>query len=190
MKLKIWIDGASRGNPGPSSFGVYIKNARGSVVARISRAIGVQTNNHAEYTGLYEALKAAAKLNGSELEIYSDSLLLVQQFAGAWKIKNENLRAYMDKIRAEAAGFESVKLAHVRRELNKDADKLANEALDREAGKLKKKPARKDGATTGPLPEHAPLPDEAPPERIERRAPKSKSAKSGSPRAQIEFPFD
>lgn len=103
------------------------------------RCLGDCTNNIAEYTALSEALRIARELGGTELTVFSDSQLLVRQYAGEYKVKNPKLKDFLEKIRRQAAGFGQVRILHVPRELNKRADKLANQALDaasREASPL------------------------------------------------------
>lgn len=130
MKLHINIDGACRGNPGPSSIGVILRDAAGRTLKEHGRYIGEFTNNVAEYTALLDALQLAKELGGTDLDIRSDSLLLVQQFNGKYRVKNERLFKFLLQIQALRRQFHSVTLAHVPREENKDADRLANLALD------------------------------------------------------------
>lgn len=130
MTLLIHIDGACRGNPGPGSIGVVVSDASGKELKRHGRALGHTTNNVAEYTALCEALEIAKTLGGRRLQIFSDSQLLVRQYNGQYQVKNVVLRDFLKRIHERARSFESVELSHVRREQNKEADKLANEALD------------------------------------------------------------
>lgn len=130
MTFHIFIDGASRGNPGPSSIGVVIRNTNGNTLREHSRCIGTFTNNVAEYTALLDALRLAKELGGTRLRIHSDSQLLVRQFDGTYKVKNARLQKYLLQIRSLEQQFTSVELVHVPREENKDADRLANVALD------------------------------------------------------------
>ena len=130
MKVKAFIDGASRGNPGPASTGVQLLDEGGTVLKEHGRTLGTQTNNVAEYEALLDALRLAKDLGASELLVHSDSLLLVKQVAGEYKVKNAGLAVLKAKAVALIRDFKAVKLVHVRRELNKDADRLANMALD------------------------------------------------------------
>ena len=130
MKLKAYIDGASRGNPGPASVGVQLLSETGAVLKEHGRTLGRQTNNVAEYEALLDALRLAKELGAAELLVHSDSLLLVKQVAGEYRVKNAGLAVLKAKAIGLIAGFKAVKLVHVRRELNKDADRLANRALD------------------------------------------------------------
>lgn len=130
MRLTIYIDGASRGNPGPSSIGVRVEDARGHAVREFGRAIGQATNNIAEYTALEEALREAKSLGATDLEVRSDSQLLVRQFNGEYRVKSSHLFALLKRIMDLRRGFTSVRLCHVPRLANREADRLANEALD------------------------------------------------------------
>jgi ribonuclease HI len=132
MKVIINVDGGSRGNPGFGAAGFIIKDCAGKTLRADGKFLGVCTNNHAEFTALLLALKAAKNLRALELQIYADSLLLVKQFLGEYKIKSPNLKDLMTEIRQAARGFETVDITHVPREKNKEADKLVNAALDAE----------------------------------------------------------
>jgi ribonuclease HI len=128
--LRIFIDGACRGNPGPGSVGVAIHDEAGNPVKMHGRALGRVTNNIAEYTALADALDLAKQLGGTRLEIFSDSQLLVRQYNGQYQVKNAELFKRLKDIHVQARAFESVQLSHVPREQNKTADRLANQALD------------------------------------------------------------
>ncbi|TBR17991.1 ribonuclease HI family protein [bacterium] len=128
--MKAFIDGASRGNPGPASTGVQLLDDSGAVLKEHGRTLGVQTNNVAEYEALLDALRLAKDLGATELLVHSDSLLLVKQVQGEYRVKNAGLALLKAKAAALIREFSVVKLVHVRRELNKDADRLANMALD------------------------------------------------------------
>ena len=130
MKLFINIDGASRGNPGPASVGVVIRDASGKTLKEHHRYLGEATNNIAEYSALADALALAKELGGTELTIRSDSQLLVRQFNGQYRVKNAALFQKLTEIQRTRASFASVTLIHVPREENKDADRQANIALD------------------------------------------------------------
>lgn len=124
------IDGASRGNPGPSAIGVVIRDENRKVIARISRRIGEATNNQAEYTALIEGLKKALELGAREVEIFSDSELLVNQLLGKYKIKNTGLKLLYSEVVKLVGFLESFKISLVPREQNQEADSLANQALN------------------------------------------------------------
>jgi ribonuclease HI len=124
------IDGGSRGNPGPAGFGVRFVDDDGAVVAEFGEAIGVATNNVAEYRGLLAALRYATERGYADLTVRSDSLLLVSQMRGEYKVKNPGLQALHAEARRLVSELGRVRFEHVRRELNADADRLANQAMD------------------------------------------------------------
>jgi len=127
------VDGGARGNPGPAGYGVRVEDAKGNVVRELSGFLGFTTNNVAEYGGLLAALGAARELGARSLEVFADSELMVRQMNGQYKVKNEKLKPLHAKAQALASGLASFRIRHVRREENRDADKLANEAMDRGA---------------------------------------------------------
>jgi ribonuclease HI len=129
------IDGGSRGNPGPASYGVVIRDPRGQVVAKLKKYIGRSTNNVAEYYGLIAALDYAQQHAIRALRVESDSELLVRQMLGRYKVKSPELRPLYERARKMAQTFASFKIDHVYREQNAEADALANEALDETSGK-------------------------------------------------------
>jgi probable phosphoglycerate mutase len=131
-----YIDGGARGNPGPAGWGVQIQTETGEIVAELCGAIARATNNVAEYTGLISALEWCVAHGATRAHVRSDSLLLVQQMLGNFKVKNEGLRALHGRARLLGANIGRVTFEHVRRELNKDADRLANQAMDEAEGKL------------------------------------------------------
>ena len=126
----VHIDGGSRGNPGPAGFGVCFAAHDGSVVAEFGEAIGVATNNVAEYRGLLAALRYAVDHGYADLTVRSDSLLLVCQMRGEYKVKNPGLQTLHAEAQRLAGRLGRVRFEHVRREWNADADRLANEAMD------------------------------------------------------------
>ena len=130
MRLEVFIDGASRGNPGPSSVGVVISDGSGRVLKEHGRRIGAGTNNVAEYTALLDALDLCRELGGSDIRIHSDSQLLVRQIKGLYKVKKPRLADLMARAREKMRGFACVEFTHVPRERNREADRLANQALD------------------------------------------------------------
>ena len=127
------IDGASRGNPGPSAYGVVVRDLRGEIIARLKKYIGRMTNNVAEYYGLIAAMDYAQSHGVRSLRIESDSELLVKQMRGQYKVKSEDLRPLFERAKKMSQGFESFRIEHVYREQNREADALANEALDETA---------------------------------------------------------
>ncbi|MEP6910577.1 MAG: ribonuclease HI family protein [Actinomycetota bacterium] len=130
MKAKLFTDGGARGNPGPAAFAYVIESEDGTVLAAHGEAMGVATNNVAEYRALVEGLRKAGELHVNELEVISDSELLVNQMRGDYKVKNEALRElWLDANELERKLGKVVYTA-VRREHNELADSLVNEALD------------------------------------------------------------
>ncbi|OGR45389.1 MAG: hypothetical protein A2X35_03875 [Elusimicrobia bacterium GWA2_61_42] len=129
-KLRIFIDGGSRGNPGHGACGAVFYGASGAVLSEEGKYLGRCTNNFAEYSGLRLALASAARIGAEELEIFSDSELLVKQYNGEYRVKDAALASMMEVIRTAAAGFKAVSLAHVPRAKNKEADRLVNRILD------------------------------------------------------------
>jgi ribonuclease HI len=129
------IDGGSRGNPGPASYGVVIRNPRGEVIARLKKYIGRVTNNVAEYYGLIAALDYAQSHGVRALRVESDSELLVKQMQGHYKVRSEDLRPLYERARKMSQAFESFRIGHVYREQNREADALANEAMDEASGR-------------------------------------------------------
>ena len=126
------IDGGSRGNPGPAGYGVHIERSDGSRV-ELKESLGIATNNVAEYRGLLAALAWAARHGVSRLHIRSDSELLVKQMRGEYRVKNPGLQPLYEDARQLIRQIGRVTFEHVRREFNKDADRLANEAMDEAA---------------------------------------------------------
>jgi ribonuclease HI len=144
------IDGGSRGNPGPASYGVVIRNPRGEVVAKLKKYIGRMTNNVAEYYGLIAALDYAQSHGIRALRVESDSELLVRQMRGQYKVKSAELRPLFERARKMAQTFASFKIEHVYREQNAEADALANQALDETSGAPAQ--AKPDAAAAKPKP--------------------------------------
>ena len=128
--ITAYFDGGSRGNPGPAGWGAYIVDDAGAVVAELSGALGVATNNVAEYNGLIAALQWAADNDVTALAVKGDSLLLVEQMRGNYKVKNEGLKPLHMKARMLVMQIGNVSFAHVPREKNKDADRLSNVGMD------------------------------------------------------------
>lgn len=126
------IDGASRGNPGHAAFGVRICDADGQEVDRLGGYLGRQTNNYAEYRGLIAALRWALDNEVDELEVRSDSQLLVRQMQGRYRVKSPSLRPLYEEARSMAQRVPRLRILHVRREDNVEADSLANDVLDAE----------------------------------------------------------
>ncbi|MBZ5556087.1 MAG: ribonuclease HI family protein [Acidobacteriia bacterium] len=125
-----YIDGGARGNPGPAAFGVRVEQPDGTLVEEFSESIGVATNNVAEYRGLLAALEWARAHGHRALHVRSDSLLLVQQMLGNFKVKNSGLQPLHAKARLLVHAIGHVTFEHVGRALNAHADRLANAAMD------------------------------------------------------------
>jgi len=126
MKLEAYIDGGSRGNPGEAGLGVFMPG-----VVRIAEYLGVGTNNFAEYSALICAVRCAVLLRSEELKVYADSELVVKQINGDYQVKNESIRLLYDTAKRWIALIPDFSIHHVRRENNKEADKLANLAMDK-----------------------------------------------------------
>ncbi|MHB1242759.1 MAG: reverse transcriptase-like protein [Gaiellaceae bacterium] len=133
MRARLFTDGGARGNPGPAAYAYVLEAEDGTVLASLGRAIGVATNNVAEYSALVAGLEQAVELGVEELEVVSDSELMVKQMRGEYKIKNEALRALSLDAARFARQLGRVTYTAVRREHNILADRLVNEALDAEA---------------------------------------------------------
>jgi ribonuclease HI len=135
------IDGGSRGNPGPASYGVIIRDPRGEIVAKLKKYIGRMTNNVAEYYGLIAALDYAQAKGIRALRVESDSELLVKQMRGQYKVKSGDLQPLFERAKKMSQAIELFRIEHVYREQNREADALANEALDETSGGTAKSPA-------------------------------------------------
>jgi ribonuclease HI len=130
MRVRLFTDGGARGNPGPAAAAFVLEREDGSVLDARGDAIGVQTNNVAEYTALLNGLRRAAELGVTEVEVVSDSELMVKQMRGEYRVKNEALRELYDEATALARRLANVEYRHVKRAHNELADKLVNDALD------------------------------------------------------------
>ena len=130
MKATLFTDGGARGNPGPAAYGYVLEDADGGTLAAHGEAIGIATNNVAEYSALLAGLRRAAELGVTELDVVSDSELMVRQMLGQYKVKNEALRELWEEAGTLARRVGRVTYRNVRREHNQLADRLVNEALD------------------------------------------------------------
>ena len=128
--ITAYFDGGARGNPGPAGFGVHIVDDQGQVLAELAEGIGIATNNVAEYRGLIAALRWAVEHGVRALHVRGDSLLLVQQMRGVYKVKNEGLIPLHREALALCARIGQVTFEHVPRERNRDADRLSNLGMD------------------------------------------------------------
>ena len=131
----IWInahcDGGARGNPGPAGFGALIQDDQGMVIAELSEFLGIRTNNYAEYSGLLACLQYALDHHHPRLRVVSDSELMVKQIQGKYKVSSPDLKPLWQEARNRIARLEAFEISHALRHKNKDADRLANEAMDR-----------------------------------------------------------
>ncbi|MDD5290504.1 MAG: ribonuclease HI family protein [Patescibacteria group bacterium] len=130
-RLTIYTDGGARGNPGPGGIGAVVYDGNKKKLAEISEHIGHSTNNQAEYKAVIAALKKAKELGGEELEFYLDSELIVKQLKREYKVKNSDLAPLFLQVYNLEIGFKKISFHHVPRERNKEADALANKAMDR-----------------------------------------------------------
>jgi len=139
---KDWIsahcDGGARGNPGPAGFGALIQDATGNVLAELSEFLGIRTNNYAEYSGLLASLQYALDHHHPRLRVVSDSELMVKQIQGKYKVNSPDLKPLWQEAKNRIAKLEAFEISHALRHKNKDADRLANEAMDRG---MKRQPA-------------------------------------------------
>jgi ribonuclease HI len=131
-EVVVWTDGGARGNPGPAGYGVVVTDPGGAVLAEVSEGIGWATNNVAEYQGAIAALRHARELGARRVVVRADSLLVVNQQLGRWKVRNEGLLPLAAEARRLARAFERVTWQHVPRGRNRRADALANQAMDRQ----------------------------------------------------------
>ena len=139
----MWTDGGARGNPGPAGYGVVVTILGGEVLVELAEGIGWATNNVAEYKGVIAGLQRAKAIGARRVRVRADSLLVVNQQRGLWKVKNAGLRPLWAEAARLAGGFERVIWEHVPRERNRHADELANRAMDDQG--------RVEGPGTGPV---------------------------------------
>lgn len=130
MKVTLHTDGASRGNPGQAGLGVVIFAEDGQKILEVSEYLGSTTNNVAEYQALIRGLEEAKILGATVVEVFTDSELMARQINGQYKVKNAGLIPLYQKAKELLSRFQSTKVSHIRREFNKEADKLANLAID------------------------------------------------------------
>ena len=129
-KAILYTDGASRGNPGPAAIGVVIKDGQGRVLGKISRRLGITTNNQAEYKAVIAALEEAARLGLTNVDVKADSELVVKQVSGRYRVKNAALKPLYNRVRELQASFQSFAISYIPRRQNAEADRLCNAALD------------------------------------------------------------
>jgi len=128
-------DGGSRGNPGPAGYGAVIEDPQGRIAARLSEFLGIQTNNYAEYKGLLAVLAWAGQNSARQLRVVSDSELMVKQMKGQYKVASPVLRPLWEDAKRLARGLDKFEISHTLRGGNKEADRLANEAMDKGMGR-------------------------------------------------------
>jgi ribonuclease HI len=136
VEVTVYADGGARNNPGPAAIGAVVKDSSQdppATLATVSEYIGETTNNVAEYRALIAGLEQARRFRPQRLKVRADSMLVVKQLRGEWKVKHAGLRPLHERARALLREFDDVDIAHVRRELNTEADALVNEALDAQA---------------------------------------------------------
>ena len=129
-RLRVFSDGAARGNPGPAGAGAVVLDSKGKVLARVGKFLGKQTNNVAEYEGVLLGLARAKELGATEVDVRADSLLLIRQLEGVYQVKNAALKALHAKAKQLLRSFDHVDLRHVPREENTLADEMSNRAID------------------------------------------------------------
>jgi len=130
-RLLIHTDGAARGNPGPSGLGAILRDAQtGETVAELATYLGVRTNNYAEWTAVEAALGKALELGATRVDLRMDSQLVARQITGMYRVKHADLKPIHARVMAMLSRFEGYTVGHVPRELNKDADRLSNVAID------------------------------------------------------------
>ena len=142
-------DGGSRGNPGPAGYGAVIEDPHGNVVARLSEYLGLQTNNFAEYKGLLAVLAWAMEHGTRRVRVISDSELMVKQMKGQYKVASPSLRPLWEEAKRLASRFETFEIRHTLRGGNREADRLANEAMDKGMGRAGSGLSKADGGSGG-----------------------------------------
>ena len=138
-RLIIYIDGASRGNPGRAGAGIWITNREGRKISEVSRYLGTKTNNEAEYWALLLGLREAKRLGGEALQIFTDSELVERQIKGVYRVRDLNLKALHKTVLQNLKTFSSFEIESIPREGNKEADRLANQAIQKRIAKEKGK---------------------------------------------------
>jgi ribonuclease HI len=130
LRVRLYSDGAARGNPGLAGAGAVLVEPSGQVVDRLGKFLGTQTNNYAEYMGLLLGLRRAKELGVREVEVFADSELMIRQLGGRYQVKSASLRPLYEEALKLLNNFERVKLVHVPREMNRAADEMSNQAID------------------------------------------------------------
>ena len=130
MKLIVNVDGGARGNPGPAAVGVVVRDESGGILEEVGQKIGAATNNVAEYKALILGIERAKAFGADEVELIGDSELIIKQVQGKYKVKNAGMKPLHAEATEALKSFDNWSVRHVKRELNSDADRLVNEALD------------------------------------------------------------
>ena len=130
MKLSIYTDGGARGNPGPAAIGIVVKDGKGNVIKEVGKYIGKTTNNEAEYRALVSGLDSVLDKDVNEVDCFLDSLLVVKQLNGDFKVKNANIKRFWNEIKRLERNFKKITYNHIERSKNSEADALVNEVLD------------------------------------------------------------
>ncbi len=138
-RLILYIDGASRGNPGRAGAGIWITNGEGENISEVSRYLGHKTNNEAEYWALLLGLREAKRLGGKALQVFTDSELVARQMKGVYRVKDFKLKALHKTVIENLKTFSSFEIGSIPREENKEADRLANQAIQRRIAKEKER---------------------------------------------------
>jgi ribonuclease HI len=130
-RILIYTDGAARGNPGPAGLGAILRDARtGEVLAELARFLGIRTNNYAEWTAVEEAVRQALELGANRIDLRMDSELVARQITGRYRVKHADLKPIHARVMAMLGQLDGYTVGHVPRELNTDADRLSNVAID------------------------------------------------------------
>ena len=135
MKLEIYSDGACSGNPGPAGIGIVIRE-NGKILKEVSKYLGEATNNIAEYTAIVYAAQEALIMKADEVALFTDSELAYHQMTGQYRVKDVKIKPLFDQVQHLASGFKNFTVTHIPREHNKDADKLARQAIKTEQAKV------------------------------------------------------
>ncbi len=129
-RVKVFVDGGARGNPGPAGIGVVVTDEKGKALRNFNKYIGIATNNIAEYNAVIYGLQEALMEKAEEVVLNLDSELVAQQLAGEYRVKNESLKPLFEQALHLIKGFKKVEIKHIGREKNKEADKLVNKAIN------------------------------------------------------------
>ena len=134
-RILIYTDGAARGNPGPAGLGAILRDAKtGEVLGELARFLGIRTNNYAEWTAVEDALREALRLGATHVDLRMDSELVARQISGRYRVKHPDLKPIHASVMAMLSQLRSYTVGHVPRELNKEADRLSNVAIDQIRG--------------------------------------------------------